>query len=434
MSKKAVIQRALISVSDKSGLIPFAKGLSKQGVEILSTGGTLRALSAAGVPAMPVEDFTGFPEILEGRVKTLHPKIHGGLLFRRNQKAHVSEATQHGIAPIDMVVVNLYPFEEVTSKPAVTSEEAIENIDIGGPSMLRSAAKNCESVTVICDPADYAGVLKEMTETKGTVSDQTRRHLAEKVFARTASYDKCINDFLTGKNGKSKGSALKDSLPAKLDVVYTKETDLRYGENPHQRAALYTAQQREPRFQYKQLHGKELSYNNLLDIEATIDILREFTPSESASENKPAACVVKHNNPCGVAESGDLPDALERAIECDMMSAFGGIVGINKPCDKKTATVALDRLRFFEVFIAPSFAPAALKALKARKNLRIIETGSLGAGGPYDMRFTKGGILLQDRDRAIISDLKDLKKNLKFVTKVKLKSTEIDDLLLLGNA
>lgn len=421
MSKQPVIRRALLSVSDKTGLIPFARELEKFKVEIISTGGTLRALKQAGIAAKAVEEMTGFPEILEGRVKTLHPKIHGGLLYRRDRKSHEREALKHGILPIDLVVVNLYPFEEVTSQKSVKLETAIENIDIGGPSMLRSAAKNSESVTVICDPGDYERVLEEMKSNHGTVSAPTRQHLGQKVFERTAAYDRAITSFLKRSNHHVREPERSALLPEKIDVTYVKTKELRYGENPHQRAALYTASDRPPRLKYEQLHGKELSFNNILDIEATIDVLREFA--------EPAACVVKHNNPCGIAESHPVVQALENAIECDAMSAFGGIVGMNQPCHKQEAETALDQLKFFEVFVAPSFDAAALRLLKARQNLRIIATGPLGEGGPYDMRFTKGGLLLQDRDPAVISHLEDLKARLKFVTKAKLKASEIDDLI-----
>ncbi len=419
MPKAKKTRRALISLSDKTGLIPFARALAKHQVEILSTGGTLKALRDAGIQARPVEEFTGFPEILEGRVKTLHPKIHGGLLFRREKASHVREAAQHGIESIDFVVVNLYPFEEVTARPNVGLETAIENIDIGGPSMLRSAAKNSESVTVICDPSDYSRVMEAMKQNKGQVPAELRRELACKVFERTSSYDKAIFSFLSRRPSAKSGEPAP--LPERLDVTYQKKQELRYGENPHQRAALYTAVERGPRFEFNQLHGKELSFNNLLDIEATVDILREF--------EAPAACVVKHNNPCGMAEGENLADAVERAVECDAMSAFGGIIGLNRPCNKHTAEKALELLRFFEVIVAPSFDRPALKLLQARKNLRVIATGELGEGGPYDMRFFKSGILLQDRDKPIRSHLTQLRKNLKVVTKVKPSAQELEDLL-----
>ncbi len=412
-----VIHRALISVSDKKGLISFARALRKQKIEILSTGGTLKVLQKAGIAAQPVESVTRFPEILEGRVKTLHPAIHGGLLYRRDKKEHREAVKEHHLCPIDLVVVNLYPFEEVTRDASVNEETAIENIDIGGPSMLRSAAKNFDAVTVVCDPADYDLVLDEIKKNEGCVSAETRRKLAQKTFERTSQYDRAIQHYFAGANGREGVSG----LPEKLDVVYKKKQILRYGENPHQRAALYTRAGSEPRFQFEQLHGKELSYNNLLDIDATIDILREF--------EKPAACVVKHSNPCGIAESSTPAKALEDAIECDSLSAFGGILGINRPCNKHSAASALERLPFFEVIIAPSFDAPSLKLLKARKNLRIIATGSLGHIGPYDLRFLKSGILLQDRDRPIRETEDELHKRLRVVTKSVLKPSEIDELI-----
>ena len=420
------VRRALISVSDKNGLVPFARALAKRGVEILSTGGTLKALREAHIPVKAVEDFTGFPEILEGRVKTLHPRIHGGLLYRRGHKHHEAEAKKHGIQPIDLVVVNLYPFEQVTQKPGVDLETAIENIDIGGPSMLRSAAKNSESVAVICDPADYSAVLEEITK-KGAVSNETRRKLATKVFQRTASYDRAISDFLSNSNGTAAKSGKKaehaapaaPALPAKMTSDYEKIQDLRYGENPHQRGGWYLARgQKRP---FEQLHGKELSYNNLLDIEAAVDILREF--------EEPAACVIKHNNPCGVAEGKNLSDALERAIECDLMSAFGGIIGLNRPCDAKAAQTAMDSLKFFEVLVAPRFESAALEILQKRQNLRLIAFGDGAALPPYDFKFLAGGLLVQDRDKPLRLEAKRFDKGLKTVTKTKLSKEELQNLI-----
>ena len=419
------IQRALISVSDKTGLVAFARFLEKQKVEILSTGGTLKTLKEAGIAAVPVEEYTGFPEILEGRVKTLHPKIHGGLLFRRDKKAHASEAAKHGINPIDLVVVNLYPFEEVSSKPGVSLETAIENIDIGGPSMLRSAAKNHDAVTVVTDPEDYPRVIREMQEHKGATTAELRAELARKVFERTSRYDQAIAGFLAGhQTGAGPASKKKEtlvSLPQELKFHYTKSADLRYGENPRQPAALYAeAGRKKPAF--KQLHGKELSFNNLLDIEAGMDMMREFS--------NPAACVIKHNNPCGIAEAADTADALERAIECDAMSAFGGIIAINRPCNLKTAQVAFERLNFFEVLIAPSFEPSALAFFKKRQNLRLIETGQIQEPLLLDFRFLQSGLLIQGRDLPLEPRLKEFRKKMKFATQKTLESqAEMDQLI-----
>ncbi len=412
------IKRALISVSDKTGLLELAAELNRRKVEILSTGGTLKALQDAKIKAVPVERFTGFPEMLDGRVKTLHPKIHGGLLYRRDKKSHAAQAKKHGIRPIDLVIVNLYPFEKVTSRADVAFEEAIENIDIGGPSMLRSAAKNFDAVTVVCDPADYGTVLAELKK-HGGITLGLRRELALKVFERTHTYDAVIAGFL--KSRLAKPVTDKTPLPEKIDLLYSKSQDLRYGENPHQRAALYVPALPGPHFGFKQLHGKELSFNNLLDTEAVLDVLREFS--------EPAACVVKHNNPCGIGEDQNLAQAVEMAVDCDPLSAFGGIVGINRPCDPKTAETLLQKLGFFEVVAASKFHHKALELLKARKNLRILEIGSSKDIGAYDIRVLKSGVLVQDRDRPVLAYRAFLKKNLQFVTKAKLDAAGIEDLL-----
>jgi phosphoribosylaminoimidazolecarboxamide formyltransferase / IMP cyclohydrolase len=421
------IRRALVSVSDKTNLIPFAQFLSKNKVEIISTGGTLKALKEAGVPAKAVDEVTGFPEILEGRVKTLHPKIHGGLLYRRDKESHASQARAHGIEAIDLVVVNLYPFEKVTQNAHVEFETAIENIDIGGPSMLRSAAKNFEAVTVVCDPADYPTVIQEMQKHKGKVSASFNKHLALKVFARTAAYDKAISDYLSSQNGKASiepaapsSDTAQQALPLRIDFTFEKAADLRYGENPHQPAALYVSSAAK-KSAFKQLGGKELSFNNYLDIDGAIDVISEF--------DAPAACVIKHSNPCGAAEGKDIPDALERAIESDAMSAFGGIIGINRRCDLAAAQMAFEKLKFFEVFVAPEFDQDAVDFMMKRQNLRLIETGKLSFDNSYDYRFLRSGILLQTRDLPLKQHLAALKKNLKFVTKAKLKGDEIENLL-----
>lgn len=410
------IKRAIISVSDKTGLTPFAQGLHKHGIEILSTGGTLQALKKEKIPARSVSDFTRFPEILEGRVKTLHPKIVGGILFRRGQKLHEKEAKAHQISPIDLVVVNLYPFHEVAKKENVSLETAIENIDIGGPTLLRAAAKNYESVTVVTDPADYDAVLRELDKHKGKTSLELRGRLAQKVFERTSVYDQIISGFLKDKLAPSD----KTSLPQKLDVVFEKAQDLRYGENPHQRGALYRRVGK-PKFDYHVLHGKELSFNNLLDFEATVDVLREF--------DSIAACVIKHTNPCGVAEGKDLPEALAKAIEGDPLSAFGGIIGVNRNCDLATAKKLYELLHFLEVIVAPKFETGALSFLKTRKNVRLIEIGKISEGGPWDMRFVKMGVLLQDRDHPIRLHEKELRKKIQQATKTKVSAEDLDELL-----
>ncbi len=414
------IQQALISVSDKTGLIPFAQFLKNSGVKILSTGGTLKALQEAGIPAIPVEQYTGFPEMMDGRVKTLHPKIHGGLLYKRQEKSHVAQAKQHGIEAIDLVVVNLYPFEQVTANPSVDLETAIENIDIGGPSMLRSAAKNHESVAVVCDPADYERVKSEMEAHKGSVSHELRQQLALKVFQRTARYDGAISAYLAGKLGG--GAAAEQEIPPpSLELSFKRNMSLRYGENPHQKAAFYVPSARASQGPgFKQLHGKELSFNNLMDIEAVVEILKEFS--------EPAAVIVKHNNPCGIAEDKSLVKALEKAVECDSMSAFGGIIGLNRPCDKAAAEMAFEKLKFFEVLVAPSFSSDALKLLQARQNLRLIESDSKLQGEAYDCKFLSNGLLVQQKDMPLITRMKAIEKQLRFVTKIKLSDKELDDL------
>ncbi|MSR77825.1 MAG: bifunctional phosphoribosylaminoimidazolecarboxamide formyltransferase/IMP cyclohydrolase [Candidatus Omnitrophica bacterium] len=419
--KPVKIKRALISVSDKTNLVPFARSLHEWKVEIISTGGTFEALKQAGIPVTAIDQVTGFPEMLEGRVKTLHPKIHGGLLFRRDKPAHVKEARKHGIEPIDMVVVNLYPFEKVTQNPDVKFETAIENIDIGGPSMLRSAAKNFDAVTVICDSADYLEVAEEMKKHRGAVSGETRKRFAFKVFERTSSYDRAIFEFFSKTSGETPSVKTSETLPTELKIEVIKDRDLRYGENPHQRAALYLPKPPQSVWRFEQLHGKELSYNNFMDIEAAMDVVKEFSG--------PAACVIKHNNPCGIAEDKSLAKAVELAIASDSLSAFGGILGINQPCDEKIAGIALKNLPFFEVFVAPSYTKQALEMLQVRKNLRIIATGKISEYLPYDLRFMKSGVLVQDKDPSLDVRATDLKKNLKVVTRKKLKLAEIEELL-----
>ena len=411
------IKRALISVSDKSGLMAFTRALHQHDVEIFSTGGTLQTLKEAHISARSVSDLSGFPEILEGRVKTLHPKIHGGILYRRGKKSDQREVAEHKILPIDLVVVNLYPFTDVIRKKGVSFETAIENMDIGGPTLLRAAAKNFESVVAVTDPADYEMVLEAMRKNSGKVPTELRLRLAQKVFETTSLYDNAIAHYLKEKIEDQKDQAV---LPQRLDVIYEKAKDLRYGENPHQRAALY---QRigKPRFDFRSLHGKELSFNNLLDIAAAVDVIREF-------EN-PAACVIKHTNPCGIAEGKNLTEALEKAVEGDSMSAFGGIIGLNRSCDLATAKRLYGLLPFLEVVVAPQFQKNALEFLETRKNVRLVEVGPISEGGPWDLRFTKFGILLQDRDRPIRWHENELKKKLRWVTKIKLENEDLEELL-----
>jgi phosphoribosylaminoimidazolecarboxamide formyltransferase/IMP cyclohydrolase len=379
------VQRALMSVSDKRGVVEFARGLAELGIEILSTGGTATALAQAGVPVVQVGDYTGFPEMLDGRVKTLHPKIHGGLLGRRDLPAHTAAMREHGIEPIDLVAVNLYPFRETIAKPGTTLEEAIEQIDIGGPSMLRSAAKNHAHVTVIVDPDDYATVLDELRAGRGTVSVATNRRLAHKVFCATACYDGAIADYLGG-TGRAEGGGFGDSF----HVGGPKALDMRYGENPHQGAALYGNFLRvaEP------LHGKELSYNNVVDIDAALALAEEFRRGAEA-----AVAILKHNTPCGVGVGRDPLQAWERAYATDPESPFGGIVVSTRPFTLALAR-AVDEI-FTEVLIAPDFEPDALELLRKKKARRLVRWHPEAAPPAPAVRGVAGGLLVQDADRTI---------------------------------
>jgi phosphoribosylaminoimidazolecarboxamide formyltransferase/IMP cyclohydrolase len=372
----------LLSVSDKSGIVELARGLGGLGFELVSTGGTARTLAAAGLAVTEVAALTGFPEIMDGRVKTLHPKVHGALLGRAGTDDGVMR--EHGIAPIDVAVINLYPFAETIAKPGCTYDEAIENIDVGGPAMLRAAAKNHARVTVLVDPADYAGVLAELAA--GGVGESTRRRLAAAAFAHTAAYDALVSGWLRRQQGDA-------SFPGALAAGFRKKQDLRYGENPHQAAAFYadplaagpgiaTA---------RQLQGKELSYNNIADADTAIECVRQF--------ERPACVIVKHANPCGVAVAPDLLEAYLRAYEPDTTSAFGGIIAFNRPLDARTAAAIVER-QFVEVIAAPACEPGALTALAGKQNIRVLETGTLGrASGPaIEFKSVSGGLLAQSRD------------------------------------
>jgi phosphoribosylaminoimidazolecarboxamide formyltransferase / IMP cyclohydrolase len=370
------VRRALVSVSDKRDVVEFARGLADLGVEILSTGGTAKLLANAGIPVRQVSDYTGFPEMLDGRVKTLHPKIHGGLLGRRDRPAHVAAMREHAIEPIDLVAVNLYPFRETVAKEGVTLEEAIEQIDIGGPSMLRSAAKNHDAVTVIVDPDDYAPVLAELHA--GGVSAETRRRLAQKVFCATACYDGAIADWL------SRGGTFHWGGPKVLDM--------RYGENPHQRAALYGHAYHQI---IEPLHGKELSYNNVVDIDAALALAEEFRRGPEA-----AVAILKHNTPCGVGIGRSPLEAWERAYATDPESPFGGIVVCTRSWDIALAR-AVDEI-FTEVLIAPDFTPDALELLRRKKARRLVRWNPAAApAGAPALRGVLGGLLVQDPDRAV---------------------------------
>ncbi len=379
---------ALLSVSDKTGLVPFAKVLAGDlGFALHSTGGTARVLREAGLEVTDVSDLTGFPEIMEGRVKTLHPKVHGGLLCRRDKQEHLDQAQEQGIAMIDLVVVNLYPFEETVARPGVLEEDAVENIDIGGPSMLRSAAKNFESVTVVCDPADYEGVLKSLKAPDSPDARTFRRELARKVFQRTAAYDRAIAQYLleTEDDSAPDMDALSGFGPEfHLDLPLVQR--LRYGENPHQQAALYGAFDES----FHQLQGKELSFNNIIDISAAAYLIGEF--------EKPTVGILKHTNPCGVASSMDLLDAWEKAFATDRQAPFGGIIVTNRTFTGELAE-AVSSI-FCEVIIAPEFAPEALECFGRKKNLRLITARSgLRAESLRDIRSVAGGLLVQDRDQ-----------------------------------
>ena len=409
------IRRALLSVSDKSGLAQFGRFLHGRGVEILSTGGTAKALAAAGIPVREVSDFTGFPEMLSGRVKTLHPKVHGGILGLRNDLDHAKQMSVHGIAPIDVVLVNLYPFEATVAQGALFAE-CIEQIDIGGPAMIRSAAKNHAFVTVIVDPADLDAVMRDMEKNDGATSDALRRHLAARAFARTAEYDGHIAAWFAAQ-GSGRESGETTSLPQQLCIVAVRTMALRYGENPHQVGALYrTVDARPGVASARQVQGKELSYNNLGDADAAIELAAEF--------DAPAIAIIKHANPCGVAIGATLADAYRRALACDPVSAFGGVVAANRPLD---AMVAAEIVKIFtEVVIAPAADEHALAIFAAKKNLRLLLTGRLpDARAPgLTARTIAGGLLVQTRDAAMIDPAA-----LKVVTKRAPTDDERRDLL-----
>lgn len=412
------IKRALISVSDKAGLGELAKVLKKYGVEILSTGGTAKMIRELGILVKDVSEHTGFPEMLDGRVKTLHPKVHGGLLALRENKEHMETIKKHGIGLIDMVVVNLYPFEKTVAKPDVKLEEAIENIDIGGPSMLRSAAKNHRSVCVICDPQDYGRVIAEMEKNSGSISEGLLVELGKKVFARTSAYDAAIYEYLV--HGPQ-SAVHNEGFPQELCLSYTKLQDLRYGENPHQKAAFYKDEKVNEASvsDSVQLHGKELSFNNIIDLNAALEIVKEF--------DEPAATIIKHTNPCGTATAKTLSKAYIDALDCDRLSAFGSIVGFNRPVGAELAKTILSEADFVECIIAPSYDAQALQALKVKKNLRLIEVRNFGAkvsNHDKDMKKVVGGLLVQDRDVAHVKE-----SDLKVVTKIKPTAEQLKGLL-----
>ncbi len=410
---------ALISVSDKSNLKELAAALSKVDVQIISTGGTATHLRDSGFEVTDIAEITGFPEIMDGRVKTLHPKVHGGLLARRDLESHMKTLSEHGISPIDYVVVNLYPFEETVKKEGVTLEEAIEQIDIGGPSMLRSAAKNYKSVTVITDPEDYRNVSEEL-EKNGETSLETRAALAAKVFEKTASYDAVIANFLCLKGEHRESESTDPIWPQTLLQPMKLQEEMRYGENPHQAAAFYTIPgiTETSLSTCRQLHGKQLSYNNILDAEGALEMVRDFADLAPS-----AAVIVKHSNPCGIAIADTLSSAYEKARSTDPDSAFGGIVALSSEVDESTAE--LINATFNEIVIAPSYSKAALATLQKKKNLRVLETGPFTPKSDQKIiRGIVGGALVTDRDLGLVST-----KDLKTVTETQPEESDLKSLL-----
>ncbi len=389
------IQRAILSVTDKTGIVDFARQLQDLGVELVSTGGTAKLLRESGVQVMDISELTGFPEMLDGRVKTLHPKVHGGILHRRADPKHVETVATHSIPPIDMVVVNLYAFEKTAAKPGVGFEELIENIDIGGPSMIRSAAKNFEDVAIVTSPGDYPEIVKEMKSQRGELSRKTKWKLARKAFATTAAYDSAIASTLE-RVGEDFHLASDNGFPETLRLQYRKSMDLRYGENPHQKAALYVDNSGLGIANGRQLQGKELSYNNIVDLEACWELAQEF--------DQPAVAIIKHTNPAGCATGKTLVEAYKKALECDPVSAFGGVIGVNRPIDGDTAA-EMTKL-FVEAIAASGYDVAARQTFATRKNLRLLEVTQ--SSPAMVLKAVSGGLLLQDADTKLVaeSDLK----------------------------
>ena len=385
------ITRALISVSDKTGIVEFAQALAQAGVEILSTGGTAKLLAEQGLPVIEVADYTGFPEMLDGRVKTLHPKVHGGILGRRDLPEHVAKMAEHGIGNIDLVCVNLYPFEATIANPDCTLEDAIENIDIGGPTMVRSAAKNWAHVAIVTDSADYAALSEELRANAGKLSKATRFALAKKAFTHTAAYDGAISNYLTSlAEGEVTGAPQRVAFPNRLNLQLVKVQDMRYGENPHQAAAFY--RDLDPAAgsiaNYRQLQGKELSYNNIADADAAWEAVKTF--------DAPACVIVKHANPCGVAVAADPLSAYKLAFATDTTSAFGGIIAFNREVD--AATVEVVSAQFLEVLLAPSFTDEAKALIAAKKNVRVLEIPLAPGANPFELKRVGGGVLVQTPD------------------------------------
>lgn len=395
------VQRAILSVTDKTGLVDFARKLADLGIELISTGGTAKLLRDSKVEVKEISELTGFPEMLDGRVKTLHPKVHGGILHRREDPKHVAAVAEHGIAPIDMVVVNLYAFEKTAARPGVVFEDLIENIDIGGPSMIRSAAKNFRDVAIVTSPADYDSVARELSESGGALSAETKWRLAQKAFATTAAYDSAIASTLERISADSfKVQPESASFPARLRLNLQKTLDLRYGENPHQKAAMYSDGSGAGVANGRQLQGKELSYNNIVDLQAAWDLAQEF--------EEPVVAIIKHTNPCGTATGKTLAEAYKRALECDPVSAFGGVIGVNRPINAEAAE-EMHKL-FLEVIAAPAFDDDARAKFASKKNLRLVQVAP--ANQKWVLKNISGGMLIQDAD---IRPLQE--SDLKVVTK-----------------
>ncbi|MGB5081748.1 MAG: bifunctional phosphoribosylaminoimidazolecarboxamide formyltransferase/IMP cyclohydrolase [Burkholderiales bacterium] len=406
------MRTALISVSDKAGLPEFARGLARFGIRILSTGGTARALAEQGIPVTEVADYTGFPEILDGRLKTLHPKVHGGILARRDSPAHMAAIEAAGIAPIDLVAVNLYPFAQTVSKPGCTLAEAIENIDIGGPSMLRAGAKNHEAVAVVCDPSDYPRLLAEMENQDGALSDATRFALAQKAFVHSAAYEAAIGNYLSAVSGD--GNLAR--FPERLTLQFEKVEDLRYGENPHQSAAFYRDASPVPGgiAGHSQIQGKALSYNNIADADAAWECVKTFA--------EPACTIIKHANPCGAAVGTTLREAYERAFATDPSAAFGGIVAFNRGLDGAAAEAVCRQ--FVEVVIAPEFDPEARRLLSAKANVRVLSIGFVRRAQQYDFKRVGGGLLVQSPDQESVET-----SDLRCVSRLEPSPAQLADLL-----
>ncbi|HCG7990619.1 TPA: bifunctional phosphoribosylaminoimidazolecarboxamide formyltransferase/IMP cyclohydrolase [Vibrio parahaemolyticus] len=403
MNNARPIRRALISVSDKTGIVEFAQALAERGVDILSTGGTARLLAEQGIAVTEVSDYTGFPEMMDGRVKTLHPKVHGGVLGRRGQDDDVM--AKHGINPIDMVVVNLYPFAETVAKDGCTLADAVENIDIGGPTMVRSAAKNHKDVTIVVNASDYDRVIAEMDTNDKSLTLETRFDLAIAAFEHTAAYDGMIANYfgtMVPSYGENKEGDEESKFPRTFNQQFEKKQDMRYGENSHQAAAFYVeANPQEASVSTaRQIQGKALSYNNIADTDAALECVKEF--------NEPACVIVKHANPCGVALGKDILEAYNRAYQTDPTSAFGGIIAFNQELDAETATAIVER-QFVEVIIAPSVSAEAIEVVTAKKNVRLLECGEWSTKTTgFDVKRVNGGLLVQDRDQGMVS-LDDLK-------------------------